>query len=434
MVTKTLSNWTKVSYNKNTGSFNVNWKTYSNKSDAASAINSAKAKTSAAWVSTGWLFNLANNVLKRGTWWKYGSSSGSSSSATAWNNKAWTVLDWYKFWKDVYNAWGSYDLWKRNADIANMMKQNGIKADNSQSVREFLEKYSTSYKDASDEDKNKTADAIYKLYSPATETPITNEDTIVEEWNWNDYAEWNEDYDYLWAEEWDNEKSELEKEREKWEQERLSLEEELYNYRNKEVDDALSNNTQEEEKKGLSEEQKQINTEASNAAWNMAQWADNNQPNPPAPETPLRDSSQYWDLSANINNTLSNLWYKIENAPSEQTAEAEVSNVMEWWQAPESPETQQAIQESNESNWEVTPTYTNEQDLVSAYDTAFQNLLPEWATPENLQKIKQTYEQAKDAAVLYMAQNNLSDEAYRNILKQIKWSPALRTLLENYRR
>ena len=38
MATKKLSNWTTVSYNKNTGTFNVNWKTYSSKSDAANAI------------------------------------------------------------------------------------------------------------------------------------------------------------------------------------------------------------------------------------------------------------------------------------------------------------------------------------------------------------------------------------------------------------
>ena len=53
MATKTLSNWTKISYNKNTGTFNVNWKTYSNKSDAASAINSAKGTSSwSSWWSS----------------------------------------------------------------------------------------------------------------------------------------------------------------------------------------------------------------------------------------------------------------------------------------------------------------------------------------------------------------------------------------------
>lgn len=385
------------------------------------------------------------NTITNNTTWQVGTVSWKwKNSAITWsdnnqNNKNNNInLSNMKFWKDVYNSWWGYDLGWRNKQIVDIMKKNWIQATDAKSVQDFLEMYAPkSYSSADDNDKLNTADKIYKLYNwiPEFETdndsPTNDVDkfdldkTLKEEW-WNDLA--NQDEEETIEE--PDERDELIKQ----------LQEENLRYKEKEANelerglDELSN--QEEEKKWLSDEQKAANEAASAAAWNSAQWINNTETieptNTSTNEQPVVNSENYWDRWTKIMNVLWNLWYKIETSPSEQTAEWEVSNIMEWWQPMDTAEQQTIIAESNQTNWEITPEYTDEAWLVSSYDKAFDDLLAWWTTPENIQKAVETYLQAKDAAALFTVQNNLSDEAYKNMLKKIKWNKSLRTLLQNY--
>jgi len=425
--------WTSTwQYGTITSKKNSNWTTTYSDAHGTWTLNSQWQLVSSTlnpWYSStlSWNTNIATGSVRNADW-----------TVSSWTKNNNINLSNMKFWKDVYSSWWSYDLGWRNQQIVDIMKKNWIQATDAKSVQDFLEMYApSSYSSADDDDKIKTADKIYKLYNwipefePDNESPLGDEDnfdldkTLQEEW-WDDLA--NQDEEEVIQE--PDERDELIKQ----------LQEENLRYKEKEADelekglDELSN--QEEEKKWLSDEQKAANEAASAAAWNSAQWINNTETTEPTNistnEQPVVNSENYWDRWTKIMNVLWNLWYKINTAPSEEAAEAETSNILEWWEATEPADVQAQIAESNATEWEVTPEYTDEAWLVSSYEKAFDDLLAWWTTPENIQKAVETYLQAKDAAALFTVQNNLSDDAFKNMLKKIKWNKSLRTLLQNY--
>lgn len=394
---------------------------------------------------TDWWYDIYWNTVV--WWWKVSNlnSMASNKYGGSYNNNVASSMSNMKFW----NAASWTDLNSRNSQIADIMKKNWIKATDATNVKEFLEMYAPGYKEASDEDKNNTANKIFWLYSPAS-----NDDTLNMWENLNGSENSDIDYseiDWLLNEEWWNNDENLE-----WEENEQSLEEMLaerdrqwqqklddmrYEYENQYLNnleewvDSLSNN-QTEEKKWLSDAEKEANTAASAAAWNAAQWWNNAEAETTTAEQPATqpvvNSENYWDRQTKIMNILWNLWYNIETAPSEQAENQEVWAVLEWWEQEAWAEEQAAIAESNTTNWEETPTYTDEPSLVTSYQKAFDNLLQQWPSPETAKEAIKTYLQAKDAAALFTVQNNLSDEAYQNILNQIKSVPSLKDLLKNY--
>lgn len=426
------SSWSSWSYGSS-GSSGTNW-----------ASKYANNKTYNSLVKQYWADNV-HNALNYIEWW--GSDKNQIKSiVSGWsgnnaNNSTLSAISNMKFGKDVYNA-GNYNLTSRNAQIADLMKQNWVKITDADSVKSFLEKYSASYKDSSDEDKNNTAQNIYNMYweyyvdndSPIND--VTDNETPSE---WEEYDVDDLFWEIFWEDEWiEGEESPVD-DQDEWRQKYEDL---LYEREQEKADrledsiDWLSNKEGEDtEKKWLTDAEKEANTAASNAAWNVAQWQWETTPeasNQPMNEQTVVNSEEYWDRWTKIMNLLNNLWYKIESAPTEQWEVAETSNILEGWQPQESAEQQAAIAESNETEWEVTPEYTDEAWLVTSYDKAFDDLLAGWSTPENIDKVIKTYLQAKDAAALFTVQNNLSDEAYRWMLKRIKSNKSLRTLLKNY--
>jgi len=376
------------------------------------------------------------NIITNNTTWQVGTVSWKWKNSTiTWSdnnndNKNKNInLSNMSFWKDVYNAWGGYDLAWRNKQIVDIMKKNWIQATNAKSVQDFLEMYSDSYKKADDNDKLNTADKIYKLYNWIPEFEPNNESPLgdTDDWNLENYM--NDEFNV-----WENDEPEVENFEEQYDNNLIQDYEDRIADLQSQID-SLNNKNTTEEKKWLTDEQKTANEEASAAAWNAAQWINNTET--PAADTstnvqPVVNSENYWNRWEKIMNVLSNLWYKIGKAPSEQAAEAETSNILEWWETAEQADTQAQIAESNATGWEVTPEYTDETWLVTSYEKAFDDLLAWWTTPENVQKAVETYLQAKDAAALFTVQNNLSDEAYQNMLKKIKWNNSLRVLLQNY--
>lgn len=370
-------------------------------------------------------------------WYSSTLPSNAKISSNSTRNANWTysynknVAGWMtnmKFGKDAYNAWSSYDLGWRNQQIVNLMKQNWIKATDAKSVQDFLEMYSDSYSKADEKDKLNTADKIYKLYNwiPELETSDDSSLNDTDDFNLDEYMEdefnlWEEEDDWLNQQEEDFDNSVIQD----------------YEDRISELQSQIDSLNKKDENKWLTDEQKTANEEASAAAWNAAQWwnnAENAQVDSvnttPQDTQPLINSENYWERGTKILWILSNLWYKLDNAPSEQSADNEVSNIMEWWEEVKPAEEQ--IAESNETNGAITPEYSDEEWLVTSYNQEFDKLLEWWITPENIQKAVQTYLQAKDAAALFTVQNNLSDEAYLNMLKKIKWNNSLRVLLQNY--
>lgn len=367
-----------------------------------------------------------------------------------WNADASTAWVWSAISKMIFGKW-AWDLNSqatRNKEIANLMKESWIKFDNSKSVREFLEKYWQGYKEASDEDKNNTANKIFWLYSPAS-----NDDTLNIWENLDGSNTDDTDYatiDWLLEEEWiagqdDNSENNWQDDTEEYDERDeiiRRLQEENLAYREREanyMEDSLNNlsqNNQTEEKKWLSDVEKEANTAASAAAWNAAQWWNSVEAEAVTAEQPATqpvvNSENYWDRQTKIMNILWNLWYNIDTTHSEQAENAEISNAIEWWEPVEWAEEQAAIAESNATNWEETPIYIDEPSLVTSYQKAFDNLLQQWPSPETAKEAIKTYLQAKDATALFVVQNKLSDEAYQNILNQIKSVPSLKDLLKNY--
>ena len=456
--TISLSNWSSIGYTT------VWWKTsYTSWGKTYSSLSWAMSWTW--WVSTpsSWgtyKYNSNTWYYERTDWWKdiywqtvvwwwtvsnLKNYSSNSYGGNNYNNNVASSMSNMKFW----NAAAWTDLNSRNSQIADIMKKNWIKATDATNVKEFLEMYAPGYKEASDEDKNNTANKIFWLYSPAS-----NDDTLNMWENLNgsensdiDYSEidwllneewWNNNEDLTWEENSQSIEDMLAERDREWQQ---KLDDMRYEYENKYLDnleewvDSLSNN-QTEEKKWLSDAEKEANTAASAAAWNAAQWWNNAEAEATTAEQPATqpvvNSENYWDRQTKIMNILWNLWYNIETAPSEQAENAEISNAIEWWEPVEWAEEQAAIAESNATNWEETPTYTDEPSLVASYQKAFDNLLQQWPSPETAKEAIKTYLQAKDAAALFTVQNNLSDEAYQNILNQIKSVPSLKDLLKNY--
>lgn len=455
--------------------YSYNWKTYSWKWAAPTASQTATLSSKWITVNTSWggsswgsssskknyntsTYNVDPSVLhdaqvnwltqaqidaKRGagtsnavktydkTYWTNSFKSWGWSSST--NPAISSTINSMKFWNDVKKSWGSYDLSWRNQQIADLMKKNNIAVTDAKSVRDFLEMYSPSFASSTDEDKNNTASNIlnlYNWYNVDNESPINDVD---EDRDLDEYM--NEEFNI-----WEEETNPRDEEKQAYEDKIADLESQIFDYQNQKYED-LNNKVDEtfnneEEKKWLSDEQKAANEAASAAAWNSAQWINNTETTEPTNvstnEQPVVNSENYWERWTKIMNVLWNLWYKIDTAPSEQAAEAEVSNVLEWWETAEQADTQAQIAESNATEWEVTPEYTDEAWLVSSYEKAFDDLLAGWSTPENVQKAIDTYLQAKDAAALFTVQNNLSDEAYKNMLKKIKWNKSLRVLLQNY--
>lgn len=472
--------WVKVSYSSSwwKTTYNVWGKSYNSVSAAANAIKSSpwyskswSSSSGSSFVDPSVLHDAQVNWLSASQidakWWTWAAAAVNNYDKQYWTNsfaKSWWYSWWgssgynqkianninnMKFWADVYKAWSSYNTGSRNQQISDLMKQNWIKATNAQDVKSFLEMYSPGYKEASDEDKNNTANKIFWLYSPASNDDTLNmwEDLNSSKNSDIDYSEidwllneewWNNDEDLQWEEHEQTVEEMLAERDRQWQQ---KLDDMRYEYENQYLNnleewvDGLSNN-QTEEKKWLSDAEKEANTAASAAAWNAAQWWNNAEAEAATAEQPATqpvvNSENYWDRQTKIMNILWNLWYNIETAPSEQAENQEVWAVLEWWEPVEWAEEQAAIAESNATNWEETPTYTDEPSLVTSYQKAFDNLLQQWPSPETAKEAIKTYLQAKDAAALFTVQNNLSDEAYQNILNQIKSVPSLKDLLKNY--
>lgn len=439
------SSWTTYKYNSSTGYYEPVW--WSSSSSGSSGTNwgskYANNKTYNSLVSQYWASNV-NKALDYIQWW--GSDKNQIKSIVSWwssntaNNSTLSAISNMKFGKDVYNAGNNYNLSSRNAQIADIMKQNWVNISDADSVKSFLEKYSTSYKDASDEDKNNTAKNIYNMYweyyvdnnSPIND--VTTDDTPSE---WEEYDVDDLFWEIFWEDEWiENEESPVDEPNE-WKQRYEDLLYEREQEKADRLEDAIDwmPNKEEQEKKWLTDEEKEANIAASNAAWNVAQWqwdATAESSNQSTNGQSLVNSEEYWNRWTKIMNLLGNLWYKISEAPNETEEAKETSNVLEWWQPEQEAEQQAEIVESNETEWEVTPEYTDEAWLVSSYDKAFDDLLAGWSTPENINKVINTYLQAKDAAALFTVQNNLSDDVYKWMLKKIKSNKSLRTLLKNY--
>ena len=411
MATKKLSNWTTVSYNKNTGTFNVNWKTYSNKSDAASAINSAKGTSS--WSSSSSRSNnsfIDPSVLQdqhmgmsnqdiANKWW--GTNKDWTPNA-AWQTKVLQALNKNNrvYWTGWYTNYDS-NTWLYSKPSTSWSSSS---SDNSKDT--IWQYWDASYKNytnafnnyksqwMSDEDARRKAASLLEnedLLKPKSEEEIAAETqkNDEEDLSWIDDIMWE-----IWEEE-------------EWEEETPDVNDQLYPEWRDEFNEKLDRMEQ------LQSQSTESNVvpEERDTSYDYNTYFQENL----APDT----TYEWWESKNELANETGLTFAEKYQEPVTQSLE-------ELWLLTPNQEasTQEWVEEATTPEW-----YNNPEEIVNWFESTLEWLASQWETWITPKDAAQAYVNFKNQLKKYVDDNNMSREDYMNYLRQMKDNSILKDVL-----